>query len=158
MKELKAEDLIRIYSLKPHPEGGFYRETYKSAARDGRGRHFCTGIYFLLPKKATSRMHRLGSDEMWHHYGGGALIVGMIFPDGREERVVVGPDAGAGEVQQFVVPAGTWFGAWPKPGAAFAFVGCTVSPGFEFSDFEFGERAFLLKEFPSSGKLIKLLT
>lgn len=158
MSALTPEELISIHSLKPHPEGGFYRETYRSAARDDKGRNYCTGIYYLLPKGSRSRLHRLKSDEMWHHYGGGALVVGMIFPDGREERVTLGPDARAGQRQQFVVPAGAWFGAWPAEGAEFAFAGCTVSPGFEFADFEMGETAALLKEFPSSAALISALS
>lgn len=129
MTELKAEELVSRYRLEPHPEGGFYRETYRSSERDDKGRSYCTGIYYLLPNGAKSRLHRIKSDEMWHHYGGDALTIGMIFADGREERVVLGPDARQGELQQYVVPAGAWFGAWPAAGTEFAFVGCTVSPG-----------------------------
>jgi len=157
MKNLTAEDLIRICALRPHPEGGFYRETYRSAARSG-DRNCCTAIYFLLPAGAKSRLHRLNSDEIWHHYLGGPVTIAQLFPDGQEERVVLGPDILSGQVQQHVVPAGCWFGAWLEPGSKFSFVGCTVAPGFDFEDFEIGGRPALLKEFPASAEVIRKLT
>jgi predicted cupin superfamily sugar epimerase len=156
MKNITIEELIKMYAMKPHPEGGFYRETYRSRIT-ANGRNLCTAIYFLLPAGARSRLHRLGSDELWHFYLGGPLTIAQIFPDGREERVALGPDPRAGQVQQHAVPAGCWFGAYPAPGTKYALVGCTVAPGFDFDDFEIGGRAALLKEFPGSGELIKKL-
>lgn len=157
MKNITAEELIRIYGLKPHPEGGFYRETYRAQAT-ANGRNICTAIYFLLPAGQKSRLHRLKADELWHFYLGGPLTVGQIFPDGSEARVTLGSDPAAGQVQQFLVPAGCWFGAYPEPGTKFSLVGCTVAPGFEFDDFELRGRAALLKDFPASGELITKLT
>jgi len=158
MKDLTAEDLIRIYNLKPHPEGGFYRETYKSAGKTGDGRNFSTAIYFLLPAGHKSRMHRIKADELWHFYLGGPLVVGEISPAGLAERTALGPDAAGGQVVQHIVPAGSWFGAYPEKGTKFSFVGCTVSPGFEFADLELGGRAALLREFPRAAELIERLT
>lgn len=157
MKNITAEELIRIYGLKPHPEGGFYRETYRSPVT-ANGRNICTAIYFLLPAGQKSRLHKLGSDEIWHYYLGGPITIAQLFPDGRELRVVLGPDALAGQVPQHVVPAGCWFGSYPEPGTKFSLVGCTVAPGFDFDDFEIGGQAALLKEFPGAGELIKKLT
>ena len=156
MKNITIEELIKLYAMKPHPEGGFYRETYRSRAA-ANGRNVCTAIYFLLPAGAKSRLHRLGSDELWHFYLGGPITIAQIFPDGREERVTLGPDPRAGQVQQHAVPAGCWFGAYPAPGTKYALVGCTVAPGFDFDDFEIGGSAALLKDFPASAELIKKL-
>lgn len=158
MKNITAEDLIRIYGLKPHPEGGFYRETYRSSGKTEGGRNLCTAIYFLLPAGQRSRLHRLKADELWHFYLGGPLTVGQLFPDGSEARVTLGPDPAASQVQQLLVPAGCWFGAYPEPGTKFSLVGCTVAPGFEFDDFELRGRAALLKDFPAAGELIAKLT
>ena len=158
MKNLTAEELIRIYGLKPHPEGGFYRETYRSSGKTEGGRNLCTAIYFLLPAGQKSRMHRLKADELWDFYLGGPLTVGQLLPNGLEERVTMGSDPAAGQVQQLLVPAGCWFGAYPEPGTKFSLVGCTVAPGFEFDDFELRGRAALLRDFPASGGLITKLT
>lgn len=155
-KAPSAAELIELHGLRPHPEGGFYRETYRSGGRTG-GRCYCTAICFLLPAGAKSRLHRLKSDELWHFYLGGPLTVAQIRPDGAVVRAVLGPDPAAGHAQQLVVPAGTWFGAYPEPGTKYSFVGCTVSPGFDFEDFEFGNRAALLAEFPGAAALIKRL-
>jgi len=157
-KNITAEELIRIYRLRPHPEGGFYRETYRSSGKTAGERNFCTAIYFLLPAGCKSRMHRLRSDELWHFYMGGPMTIGQVYPDGSVERVVLGGDASAGHVFQHVVPAGCWFGAYPEPGTKFSFVGCTVAPGFDFDDFEFGDRATLSEQYPNAKELIKKLT
>lgn len=157
-KAPSAADLIELHGLRPHPEGGFYRETYRSGGKTARGRCYSTAIYFLLPAGAKSRLHRLKSDELWHFYLGGPLTVAQILPDGSVERAVLGPDPAAGHAQQLVVPAGRWFGSYPEPGTKYAFVGCTVSPGFDFEDFEFGDRGALLAEYPGAAALIKRLT
>ncbi|MBU2572470.1 MAG: cupin domain-containing protein [Elusimicrobia bacterium] len=159
MRAINAKDLIRVYKLEKHPEGGYFRESYRAAGKiAGTGRNFSTAIYFLLPAGEKSWLHRLKSDEVWHFYLGGALELAQIFPDGRAGQVVLGRDALAGQKLQHAVPAGCWFGACPDRGAKFSFVGCTVAPGFEFPDFELGDRAALLKRFPRAGALIKKLT
>ncbi|OGR68158.1 MAG: cupin [Elusimicrobia bacterium GWC2_61_19] len=160
MKET-ADGLIALYSLETHPEGGFFRESYRAGGKTGteRGeRNFSTAIYFLLKEGQVSRLHRIKADEVWHFYAGGPLTVAGILPDGRVEETVLGRDTAAGQKFQYAVPAGRWFGAYPNPGTGFSFVGCTVAPGFEFADFEMGDRGKLLKEFPAAKKIIEKLT
>lgn len=158
MKNITAEELIKLYDLRPHPEGGFFRESYRAEGKTGDGRNFSTAIYFLLPAGQRSRLHRIKSDELWHFYLGGPLTIGQIFPGGRVELTVPGSDAAAGEKVQYVAPAGCWFGAYPGEKTGFSFVGCTVAPGFNFPDLEMGERAALLKKFPKAAGLIEKLT
>lgn len=158
---MNAEALIAALSLKPHPEGGFYAETYRSpetvTARAGP-RSASTAIYFLLPAGAASRFHRIRSDELWHFHLGGPLTVVELSPDGRLTETVLGPAVDRGQKLQHAVPAGAWFGAFPNPGTAFALVGCTVAPGFDFADFELAERAALVREFPAHRAVIERLT
>ena len=158
MRDINAEDLIRLYKLKRHPEGGYFIESYRAEGKiAGTGRNFSTAIYFLLPAGEKSRLHRIKSDEVWHFYLGGPLTEGQIFPDGRTGYAALGRDAAAGQKFQHVVPAGCWFGAYPNEGAKFSFVGCTVAPGFEFADLELADGAALLKQFPRAKELIKQL-
>jgi len=129
--------MAELLALDPHPEGGFYRETWRSKIRvevaDGRERAAGTAILFLLPEGAFSAWHRVASDEVWMHQQGAPLV--LQLRDGtREWAVVLGPDVIAGQVLQAVVPAGVWQAARPLGG--WALMGCTVAPGFEFSDFE----------------------
>ena len=152
-----AEEIIATLGLTPHPEGGFYRETYRAAGRFGR-HHFATAIYFLLPRGYKSALHRIKSDEVWHHYLGGPLHVAEITPQGLVKDTLIGSDLAAGERPQYVVEAGHWFGSYPDGSSDFALVGCTVSPGFEFSDFEMGRRDELLRAFPHARDLIIKLT
>ncbi len=162
-----VQALIARFDLHPHPEGGFFRETYRSSeglpvaslpARYGSDRSFCTGIYYLLPEGTTSRLHRLKSDEMWHFYLGGPLGLVQLFPDGTLERVVLGQDIAMGQSVQHVVPAGVWFGARPGAGSGFSFVGCTVAPGFDFADFEIGKRDGLIRSYPGAQDVIEQFT
>ncbi|WAW10660.1 cupin domain-containing protein [Oxalobacter vibrioformis] len=166
-QEKKAEEIISHYRLTPHPEGGFYRETYRSSEvipvhclPEGfmAARNVCTAILYLLEKNDFSALHRIRQDEMWHFYLGGALHLVMISPEGRFTEVLLGQDITAGEYVQYVVPAGYWFGARPVEGCAFSFVGCTVAPGFDFDDFELGKRAELLDSFPRHKNLIVAYT
>ena len=159
--------LIRNYKLKAHPEGGYFRESYRStgtipaAALDGSfigPRSYSTAIYFLLPEGSISRLHRIKSDEIWHFYLGGPLNLAQIMPDGRVVSVTLGRDIKAGQEFQHVVPAGCWFGASPSPGSGFSFVGCTVAPGFDFADYEHGTRDTLLQAYPEQRELILRLT
>lgn len=154
-----AQELVERYALLPHPEGGFFRESYRSAEQVDlpRGRRSAsTAIYFLLPRGTKSRLHRIKSDEVWHFYLGGPLRLTVLSEEGAESTVVLGPDAAQGQLLQFVVPAGSWFGG--RPEGDYAFVGCTVAPGFDFADFELGERAELVARYPKARAVIEALT
>ena len=154
-----AADLVRDLQLLPHPEGGFYRETYRAAQVHG-GRAASTMIYFLLPAGRVSRLHRIDADEGWHHYLGGTLEIFELDeaePD-RPRVTRLGKDLAAGELPQHIVPAGRWFGAAPAAGSAYALVGCTVAPGFEFAHFELGTRTRLLARFPAAADVVSRLT
>jgi hypothetical protein len=139
------DGLIRRFDLKPHPEGGFFCETYRSVQRvvrdDGSAhRSASTAIYYLLCDGAHSAWHRIRSDEVWHFYAGEPLLVHVLDEDGallthKLGNTLAHPDA----VFQAVVPAGLWFAAECADPATFALVGCTVAPGFEFSEFELAD-------------------
>lgn len=148
---------ISQLGLLPHPEGGYYQETYRAKARAGE-RAVSTGIYFLLTTENASNFHRIDADEMWHFYAGDALTVHMIDEQGTYSTLSIGPDLAAGQVFQAVVPAGVWFGSTVDNKDGFALVGCTVSPGFEFAGFVLAERAALIREFPAHEQIIKRLT
>lgn len=165
MSTMSAHHLIGHFNLKPHPEGGFYAETYRSedlCMRSGaifeEERHCSTAIYFLLPEGARSALHRIQSDEVWHFYLGGPMTLIQIDSAGRLEKITLGPDPLRGHKLQHVVPAGYWFGGLPDPGTDYSFVGCTVSPGFEFADFELGKREQLMNRFPGHRDWIERLT
>ena len=160
---MNTQDLVRHFDMTPHPEGGFYRETYRSAgsipasALPGfsGARSHSTAILFLLRQGEVSHLHRIRQDELWHFYLGGPLRLVMLSPKGRQSEIVLGQDVLQGQQVQYVVPAGCWFGATPAAGTAFALVGCTVAPGFDFADFELAERAALERRFPEAGGLIR---
>jgi uncharacterized protein len=162
-----AAQWIVALGLAPHPEGGFYRETYRAGetveaahlpARFGGARAHSTAIYFLLPADQVSALHRIRSDEVWHFYAGDALTLTLLHPDGRLEERRLGPDLDRGERFQVIVPAGAWYGAAVDAGGAYALVGGTVAPGFDFADFELAERAALLARFPQHRAAILRLT
>lgn len=164
---MTAADWIQTLGLVPHPEGGYFRETYRSAetveahhlpARFGGPRAHSTAIYFLLPGDQVSTLHRIKSDEVWHFYTGGVLTLTLIHPDGRLETVRLGPDPGRGEAFQAIVPAGCWYGAAVDDPGAYTLVGGTVSPGFDFADFELPNRAELVARFPQHREAIRRLT
>jgi len=140
MKLLSAADVVRLLDLRPHPEGGHYRETFRDAAAVGAGRAASTAIYFLLAAGEVSRWHRVDAAEVWHWYAGAPLA--LIVADGGGTRLEhrLGPDLAAGERPQAVVPARAWqtaasLGAW-------TLAGCTVAPGFEFAGFELAPPGF----------------
>ncbi|MEA2603576.1 MAG: uncharacterized protein QOF89_4568 [Acidobacteriota bacterium] len=130
---MTAEEVVRLLGLLPHPEGGFYRETFRAPAAAGE-RGASTAIYYLLPEGETSAWHRVvDADEVWHHYAGGPLE--LILSDGRESlAVILGSDLAAGQRPQAVVPAGVWQTARTLGG--WTLVGCTVAPGFQLASFE----------------------
>ena len=160
-------DLVKVLKLKPHPEGGYYKETYRSADSIGVSglpqgfngpRQFSTAIYFLIEKNNFSAFHRIKSDETWHFYTGDALEVIEIDPFGNLKCTLVGSDLSSDEMFQYTVPAGHWFASRVKEGGEYSLVGCTVSPGFDFEDFEMASRSELIKQFPSHETIIKQLT
>jgi len=131
----EAADIIRRLQLKPHPEGGHYRETFRDARRDDAdARAASTAIYYLLQAGERSHWHRIDAAEIWHYYAGDPLAL-MISENGDGAAAVrLGPDLDAGERPQFVVPPGAWQSA--EPLGAWTLVGCTVAPGFTFDTFE----------------------
>ena len=148
------------YEMLPHPEGGFFKETYRSEDRINAsyGERVCaTAIYFLITPGSVSRLHRIRADEVWHFYLGGPMTV-VELKDGAAKSTTLGQDILNGQLVQYTVKAGTWFGSFPNEGSQFSFVGCTVSPGFEFEDFELGSRVKLLEEFPGAKDLVTKLT
>lgn len=162
-----AKELIRKLELVRHPEGGWYRETYRSREtisasalpdRFSGDRSFNTAIYFLLEKDDFSAFHRIKSDELWHFHAGTTLTVHMLSLDGNYQPLQLGADLDAGASFQAVIPAGCWFGAKVSGDGDYALVSCTVSPGFDFADFEMGNRVDLLRQFPPHSGIIRQLT
>lgn len=163
---MEANGWIETLGLQKHPEGGWYREVYRSAEMipqaglpadfDG-GRSFYTSIYFLLSGDEFSALHRIRQDELWHFYDGDGLTVHVIDKSGSCSEKRLGRNPEKGESFQQVVEAGDWFGA-SVPDGGFALVGCTVAPGFEFADFEMPTRQHLLALYPQHQAIIKKLT
>ena len=134
-----AADIIARLELKPHPEGGHYRETFRDPRIDGNGRSVSTAIYFLLARGERSHWHRIDGVEAWHYYAGSALVL-HIADDGGQRIVRLGPDLAAGEVPQAIVPAQAWQAA--ESSGDWTLVGCTVAPGFEFAEFELAPKGW----------------
>ena len=167
MNSNPADLIIEKYRLQPHPEGGFYSRTYQSTGLIPKislpveftgDRFFSTAIMYLLKENDFSALHRLRQDEIWHFYLGGAMRLVMISPDGKFSEIIMGQNMAAGDIVQALVPAGCWFGAKPTEGAVFSFVGCTLSPGFDFADFELAKRAEILAQFPELETIIMEFT
>jgi len=163
---LDPKQLITQFELIPHPEGGYYKETYRSAeiitqdalpARFPGDRSFSTAIYFLLETGDFSAFHRIKSDECWHFYAGNTLNIYVLHLTGELETIRLGNDLSKGERFQYVVPAGCWFASAPAENAAFSFVGCTVAPGFNFTDFEMAKAHILESSYPEHAAVIKRL-
>ena len=147
------EELVERYRLAPHPEGGWYRETYRAVRTvPGTNRSVCTAILYLLAAGQRSRLHRIDSDELWHFYRGDPLHVVELVPGAPARIHVLSPDS-----PQVLIPAGSWFGAMLAPGSRWTLAGCTVSPGFEFSSLEIGRTDELLAEFPLAKETILAL-
>ncbi|AXG70985.1 hypothetical protein KORDIASMS9_03240 [Kordia sp. SMS9] len=159
--------LVQNLQLLPHPEGGFYKEVYRSKtmipkealpANFSGDRSYCTSIYFLLTSENFSAFHRIKQDEIWHFYGGSSLSVHVMDASGTYTEYKVGMDFDNGEQPQLVVPAGCWFASSVAKKDSYAFVGCTVAPGFDFDDFELADRAALQEEYPQHSDIIHKLT
>lgn len=156
-----AQEWISHLQLIPHPEGGHYRETYRSQEQlQAPGfsglRNISTAIYFLLEGDERSHFHRIASDELWFFHEGETLEIVMMHED-RLETVVLGKNIGKGECLQAIVPAGVWFAARLKKREGFALVSCTVAPGFDFSDFELGKKSDLLEKYPQHAVIVEEL-
>jgi len=153
----QVEKLVKQFNLQPHPEGGWYKETYRSQEsiassalpeRFSGDRSLATAIYFLLEKGNFSAFHRIKSDECWHFYSGDPLNIYIIQLNGELETIVLGNDIDKGQNFQYVVPANCWFASRPAEGSEYCFVGCTVSPGFDFDDFELADAGKLAILYP----------
>jgi uncharacterized protein len=135
---MNADDVIRLLDLKPHPEGGYFRETFRDSERDGvRARS--TAIYYLLKARDVARWHRVDATEVWHWYDGDPLEL-KLHDDSGSRSVVLGPGLAEGQVPQAVVPRLSWQSA--RSLGAYSLIGCTVAPGFEFSGFELAPKGW----------------
>ena len=159
-----AATIIKTLNLTPHPERGYFHETYRAAFqvlwdRHGGRRAASTAIYFLVTAaEPATFLHRLISDEVFHLYDGGPLEILRLFPDGTWDVAVLGMHLAAGERPQVVVPAGTWFGTELRAGASHCLMGCTVAPGFEFGDFELAEGPELAARYPEAAERIRRMS
>jgi predicted cupin superfamily sugar epimerase len=155
---MTADQIIQLLALQKHPkEGGYFRETYRSPATV-RDRSLATAIYYLITPDSFSALHRLPGDEIFHHYLGDAVEMLMLHENGRGEVVRIGTNIAAGESPQVVVPGGTWQGSRLVTGGAFALLGCTMSPGFDYADYAHGRRDELIEKFPDYAERIRMLT
>lgn len=155
VKMTKADKYIKVLDMAEHPEGGWYKEIYKSAEtieseslpiRYSGKRHFSSSIYFLLKAGEKSKFHKLKSDEIWYFHDGSPLILLYIDLEGNLQKFMLGKDIENEQSLQVVVPAGSWMASTSS--GAFSLVGCNVAPAFEFEDFEIADKIALSKEFP----------
>ncbi|HEV7329683.1 MAG TPA: cupin domain-containing protein [Flavisolibacter sp.] len=163
---MTAEQIIQHLQLQPHPEGGFYKEVYRSAGTidaaclsplfDG-SRNYATSIYYLLQSGDFSAFHRIRSDEIWHFYAGGRLLLHLLDTNGDYQCLMLGSSMTSDTQFQIVMPAGAWFAAEPAPGTDFTLAGCTVAPGFDFRDFEMAKPESLTKLYPQQKEIIHRL-
>jgi predicted cupin superfamily sugar epimerase len=158
---MNAEDIINKLEMLPHPEGGYYKETYRSEEqtinKEGNKRNTSTAIYFLLENNNISRFHRIKSDELWFFHQGNAIEI-VSIKNNKLVSITLGNDIDKGEVPQAVIPANVWFASSVKDGSGFGLVSCTVAPGFDFADFEMAKQDELLQEYPMLESVIKKYT
>lgn len=158
----KSQYYIDKLGLISHPEGGYYKETYRAEMEischgfEGK-RNVSTAIYFLLENENKSHFHKIKSDELWFHHDGNALEIYVLQENGLQ-TIVLGKDISNGEVLQAVIPANLWFASKVKNDFGFALVSCTVSPGFDFYDFVMASKSDLLEKFPNFEEIIELMT
>lgn len=165
---MNAEKLKSLLNLVPlSMEGGYFAETYRSAEiisqeclqrRYSSARSVGTAIYYLLEPNTFSELHRVASDEIFHFYLGDPVEMLQLWPDGSGKRVLIGTDIESGMAPQVIVPHGVWQGARLLAGGTFALLGCTVSPGFEYADYENGSRSLLCAAYPEFRDVIGALT
>jgi len=157
MHKEKAEYWIDQLKLESHPEGGYYRETYRKDI-EFEGRSIATNIFYLLPSSRVSKFHRLQCDEIWYYHYGAPLRFFFFTPEGTYEEHLLGCDPEKGEQLSILVPAKTIFGAMVDSPATFTLVSCNMTPGFHFEDFEMFTEEELVEQFPQKKSLIKKLT
>jgi len=164
---MNAEKWIKYLDLKPHPEGGFYREMHRAnsiipndipGSEFKGGRNYYTSIYFLLKDDQVSHFHRICSDEIWTFHIGEPLEIHLIEKSGLHRILKLGLSIENDEIPQHMVPANNWFGACLQNPGSFALVSCIVSPGFDFEDFELANRKQLILEYPDLEQIIRKLT
>jgi uncharacterized protein len=157
---------INHLSLSSHPEGGFYRETYRAKEsipasglpdRFQGDRSFSTAIYFLLRSEDRSVFHRIKSDELWCYHAGATLPIYLLH-DQQLTVYKLGPSLDQGDSLQVVIPSGCWFGAKAEQPGSYTLAGCSVAPGFDFQDFEIADRKILMREYPAYRQIIEMLT
>ena len=148
---MDIKGLITSLDLQPHPEGGYFRETYRSEGTFN-DRNFSTGIYYLLGRDDFSSFHRIASDEMWHFYSGAPLRLIELYPD-KVKTTRLGPDLSLGHCFQYTVSAGVWFGAISE--GEFSLVGCTVAPGFDFQDFTMARKSELMSRYSFAQEVLE---
>lgn len=164
---MNAKTIINHFKLQEHPEGGFFKEVYRSKGSIAEenlpeyfegNRNYCTSIYFLLTSNKFSAFHKINQDEIWHFYKGSTLKLHTISPSGDYSFILIGDDFKNGEVFQYKVPAHYYFAAEVIEKDSFSFVGCTVSPGFDFRDFVLPSCKELSSEFPQHSEIIERFT
>lgn len=164
---MNAKQWIKQLALEPHPEGGYFKESYRCKEtltavnlpdRFDQAHSFSTAIYYLLDAPNFSAFHRIKQDELWHFYQGSGLTIHVITSAGEYQTLRLGVDLEKGQALQQLVQAGDWFAASVDDPNGFALVGCTVAPGFEFADFELANRHALIKMFPQQQQIITQLT
>jgi uncharacterized protein len=161
MLDPEAQELVEALGLTLHPEGGFFRETWRSPLAvgglpHGAPRSASTSSYLLLPAGTFTALHRVASDEVWHHYDGDPVVLHLL--EGRVHRtLILGRDFARGERPQHVVLAGTWQAAVPT-GTRWALCGSTVAPGFDYADFEMPSREEMLQLLPDHADVVRRLT
>ncbi|MBV8114366.1 MAG: cupin domain-containing protein [Silvibacterium sp.] len=165
---MTADEIKKLLKLEPHPcEGGWFRQTWRSEeeiphaalpSRYSAARAAGTCIYYLLEPGTFSEMHRLASDEIFHFYHGDPVEMLQLLPNGSGRTVILGGDFAGGQHPQLIVPKNVWQGSRLLPGGEVALLGCTVSPGFDYADYETGRRTELNRDYPAFAELIELLT
>jgi len=164
---MNADEIIKKLELQPHPEGGYFKETYRSSEiidveslpkRYSGNRAFSTQIFFLLKGNQFSTFHKLNSDETWHFHLGCSVEIISISPDGTLTRTILGINLYDEQLPQHTIPAGVWFAAKPLELLSYTLVSCSVAPGFDFTDFELGDKDLLKKQFPWHSQLIDQFT
>lgn len=158
---MNGKEIVRKLRLIEHPEGGFYRETYRSnqciEIDQNKIRNISTAIYFLLEDETRSLFHRIQSDELWFFHQGESLEI-VLINEGILKTIILGNRFDDGEVLQATIPANTWFAAEVKDSNGYSLVSCTVAPGFDFADFELAKRGDLMREYPDLKETIQKFT
>ena len=163
---MTAETWIEKLQLIPHPEGGFYKETYRSSSLMPANtfndfpssRNVSTAIYFLIPSDKFSAFHKIKSDELWFHHAGSSLLIHYFDSSNQIQTNKLGNDLENDEFPQAIVPANSWFGSEVEKSNSYSLVSCVVAPGFDFTDFELANREALILKYPNDKELITRLT